>query len=154
MTRRSALLVALVCAVVASPRPSAASLGGTATTVEADRARMHASLRMTKKDSYTVHEMTAPNGVVVREFVSPTGIVFAVAWEGPTRPDLQQLMGGYFQKFVEAMQVQKHGRAGRRAMQIHETGLVVEGGGHARAFAGRAYVPGLVPAGVQLEEIQ
>jgi hypothetical protein len=144
----------LVCTAAANPYSAAASLGGTATTVEADRARMQASLRMTKKDAYTVHEMTAPNEVVVREFVSPTGIVFAVAWEGPTRPDLQQLMGGYFQHFTEVLQAQKQNRTGRRAMQVHEPGLVVEGSGHPRAFAGRAYVPGLIPAGASAEEIR
>lgn len=153
MKTQMILAGALVCAL-ADPFVAAASLGGTADTVEADRARMQASLRMTKKDLYTVHELTAPNHVVVREFVSPTGIVFGVAWQGPTRPDLQQLLGGYFAHFQEAAKAQKQNGAGRRRMLVREPDLVVEGGGHARAFVGRAYVPGLLPAGVPAEEIQ
>jgi len=31
---------------------------------------------------------------------------------------------------------------------------VVENGGHARAFRGRAYIPQMVPAGVAPEDIQ
>lgn len=154
MTRRWILAGALVCAALADPYLASASLGGTADTVEADRARMQATVRMTRKAAYQVHELTAPNGVVVREFVSPTGIVFGVAWQGSIRPDLQQLLGGYFQHFTEVAQAQKQHQAGRRAIEVHEAGLVVEGGGHARAFVGRGYVPQLVPAGVEAGEIR
>ena len=154
MKIRVALGFAAMLLAMGEPYPAAASLGGTADTVQADRARMQASLRMTKKDLYAVHELSAPNKVVVREFVSPTGIVFGVAWQGPTRPDLQQLLGGYFQHFAEVTQTQKSTGIRRRQMRVKEEGLVVEGGGHARAFVGRAYVPQLVPSGVQPEEIQ
>jgi len=115
---------------------------------------MQASLQMTKKSQYAVHELRAPNQVVVREFVSPTGIVFGVAWQGPSRPDLQQLLGGYFAHFAQAAQQQKGQQPGRRMLRVEEPGLVVESGGHARAFYGRAYVPQLVPSGVAPEEIQ
>jgi hypothetical protein len=145
---------AMLCAALADPYLAAASLGGTADTVEADRARMQATARVTEKSAYRVHELTAQNGVTVREFVTPTGIVFGVAWQGATRPDLQQLLGGYFQHFTDVALAQKQHQAGRRAMQVHEAGLVVEGGGHARAFVGRAYVPQLVPAGVETGEIR
>lgn len=154
MKIRVTLSIAAMMLAMADPYPGAASLGGTATTVQADQARMQASLRMTKKDLYAIHELSAASHVVVREFVSPTGIVFGVAWQGPTRPDLQQLLGGYFQHFVEVTGAQKRQGVRRRPMLVQEPGLVVQGGGHARAFVGRAYVPQLVPAGVQAEEIQ
>lgn len=154
MKIRAMVGITAVMLAMSDPRPAAASLGGTADTVQADQARMQASLRMTKKDLYAVHELSAPNKVVVREFVSPTGIVFGIAWQGPTRPDLQQLLGGYFQHFAEVAQTQKKEGVRRRQMRVQEEGLVVEGGGHARAFVGRAYVPQLLPAGVQAEEIQ
>ena len=154
MKIRMTVSIAMVMLAMTNPYCAKASLGGTADTVQADRARMQAALRMTKKDLYAVHELSAPNHVVVREFVSPTGIVFGVAWQGPVRPDLQQLLGGYFQHFVEVAATQKQQEPRRRRMMMQEPGLVVEGGGHARAFAGRAYVPQLVPAGVQAEEIQ
>jgi len=154
MTIRIIVSIAAMMLAMMNPYCATASLGGTADTVQADRARMQASLRMTKKDLYAVHELSAPNHVVVREFVSPTGIVFGVAWQGPVRPDLRQLLGGYFSHFVEVAGTQKKQEPRRRRMMVEEPGLVVEGAGHARAFAGRAYVPQLVPAGVQAEEIQ
>ena len=153
-TKRTVLRIAAAIWAVCGPHSAAASLGGTATTVEADRSRMQASLEMTKKSQYTVHELHAPNHVVVREFVSPTGMVFGVAWQGPSRPDLQQLLGGYFAHFMQAAQALKEQQPGRRMLRIEEPGLVVESGGHARAFSGRAYVPQMVPAGVEAEEIQ
>lgn len=137
-----------------NPYVAAASLGGTADTVEADRAHMQASLRMTKKDLYATHELRAPNNVVVREFVSPTGIVFGVAWEGPVRPDLRQVLGGYFSHFTEAAQAQKQRQAGRQPISVTEPGLVVQSGGHPRAFSGRAYLPEMLPVGVHAEEIR
>lgn len=148
------MAIAGALAALAHPSITAASLGGTATTVEADRAKMKASLRMTQKSSYAIHELQSPNGVVVKEFVSPTGIVFGVAWQGPVRPDLQQLLGGYFPQFSQAAQTQKERSSLRRMLRVEEPGLVVHSGGHPRAFFGRAYVPQLIPAGVQPEEIQ
>ena len=154
ITLRVALSIAFAILVLGEPHSAVASLGGTATTVEADRARMQASLHMTKKQLYAVHELRAQNGVVVREFVSPTGLVFGVAWQGPSRPDLQQLLGAYFEHFTQAAKAQKEQHTGRRMLLVQEPGLVVESGGHARAFYGRAYVPQMLPVGVQPEEIQ
>ena len=154
LTKRTILTMAMAVWALAEAHSAAASLGGTATTVEADRARMQASLEMTRKSQYTVHELHSPNQVVVREFVSPTGIVFGVAWQGPSRPDLQQLLGGYFAEFTQAAKAQKERQPGRRMLRIEEPGLVVENGGHARAFHGRAYIPQMVPAGVAPEDIQ
>ena len=154
LTKRTVFCITMAICALSAPHSAVASLGGTATTVEADRARLQASLQMTKKPQYTVHELRAPNQVVVREFVSPTGIVFGVAWQGPSRPDLEQLLGGYFAHFAQAAKEQKQQQPGRHTLRVEEPGLVVESGGHARAFHGRAYVPQLVPSGVDSEEVQ
>lgn len=89
----------------------------------------------------------------MREYVSPTGKVFAVAWQGPWPPDLQQLLGPYFSKFQQAMQSQKK-RAGRSPVLVHQSNLVVEHGGLMRSFAGRAYLTDQIPSGVTLESIR
>lgn len=149
-----ALALAFLLAALAVPRPLSAALGGDVTTVEADRAKMQATLQTTSKDLYSVHEMRAANNVTVREFVSPAGKVFGVAWQGPTRPDLQQLLGSYFSTFTQAAQTQKTQRPGHGPLSISQAGLVVQMGGHPRAFVGRAYVPQMMPAGVRAEEIQ
>jgi hypothetical protein len=43
---------------------------------------------------------------------------------------------------------------GRRPLVIEQPGLVVQIGGHPRAFAGRAYVPEMLPTGVRTEDVQ
>jgi hypothetical protein len=115
---------------------------------------MQASLQTSSKNGYEIHEMHAQNNVVVREFVSSAGKVFGVAWQGPTRPDLQQLLGSYFQQFSQAAQAQKAQHRGRGPLVVNEAGLVVQLAGHPRFFTGTAYVPQLLPAGVDAKEIQ
>ena len=75
-----------------------------------------------------------------------------MAWQGPTRPDLSQVLGAYFDTFTKA--TQKMGRVGRGPLSIQQPGLVVQLGGHARSFVGMAYVPQMLPAGVSAQEIQ
>ena len=52
-----------------------------------------------------MHEITTTTGVV-REFVSPGGAVFGVAWDGQFPPDLQQLLGPYYQQAQQAATAQ------------------------------------------------
>ena len=149
------LLVVMAHAVLLSPPPASAALGGYETTVQADQARMKGTLRSTPTKAYTVHEIKAQTGTVVREYVSPAGKIFAVVWQGPFLPDLRQLLGSYFEQFSQSAQKLKseHPRV-RGRLLIQEPGLVVQTGGHMRAYFGRAYVPELVPQGVRIEEIQ
>ena len=146
-------IVAMV-AMLATPFPAKASLGGKTVSVIADQAYMQGKLTRTAKDAYTVQEIQAPTGVVVREYVSQSGMVFSVAWQGPTQPDLRQVLGSYFTTFTQAVQAQRATRVARGPLVIKQPGLVVEIGGHMRWFVGRAYVPGMIPAGVALEEIR
>jgi uncharacterized protein DUF2844 len=141
-------------AVLLLPFPASASLGGDATSVQADQAKMQGSLRTTSNAAYTLHEIQTPTGVAVKEYLSTTGKVFAVTWQGPFHPDLRQLLGTYFDQFVQAEQAQRAQRRGRGPMQIQQAGLVVQVGGHMRAFVGKAYVPQMLPAGVRAEDIR
>ena len=143
-----------IFAILALPFPSAASLGGDVTSVQADVAKMQATVQTSSSDSYTVHEMQTATGVAVKEYVSSAGKVFAVTWKGPTHPDLRQLLGSYFEQFVQAEQAERAQRHGHGPVLIQEPGLVVQVAGHMRSFAGRAYVPQMVPAGVHLEDIR
>ena len=146
------LTLSVFVAVSAAPRSASASLGGDATTVQADQARMAATLQITSRDLYTIHEMRGANNVVVREFVSPAGQVFGVAWQGPSRPDLSQVLGPYFETFTKA--TPKSARSARGPLNIQTPGLVVRMAGHARSFVGSAYVPQMLPAGVSTQEIR
>jgi hypothetical protein len=138
----------------AVPLPAKASLGGDASSVRADQIHLQATLKTTTNGIYTTQEFKTPNGVVVREFVSSAGQVFAVAWQGPTRPDLHQLMGTYFETFKQAVQTQQKTNRVRGPLVIKQPGLVVQLGGHMRYLVGRVYIPSMVPPQVQLEEIR
>jgi Protein of unknown function (DUF2844) len=150
----ASLTMAMAIAAMINASPLFAELGGNATSVEADRAKMEATLRTTSKQLYTIHEMHTANDVTVREFVSPAGKVFGVAWQGASRPDMQQLLGTYFDQYRQAVQSKTAQRVGRGPLVIQQPGFVLQMGGHMRALVGRAYLPQMVPAGVQVEEIR
>lgn len=89
----------------------------------------------------------------MREFASPTGHIFAVTWQGAAFPDLKQLLGSHFEEFQQAVASQNRG-GGHAPLIVHLPGLVVEMGGHMRAFTGRAYLPDKLPSGVRDEDIR
>ncbi|WP_341319408.1 DUF2844 domain-containing protein [Paraburkholderia sp. IMGN_8] len=127
-----------------------ATLGQNASTVDSDQTRMRAVAHTaTTQSAYSVHVMTMPSGTLVREYVAPNGIVFGVAWEGPTLPDLKSMLGAAFDQYVAAT-------ATRRGtpLAVSNSDLVVYSGGHLRAFSGHAYLPQAVPAGVDVGVIQ
>jgi len=146
------LLTSLLLLGFLGSAPAFAVLGGDASSVQADQVHFRATLKTTNVEAYTVHEMQVPGGPLVREYVSLDGRVFAVAWQGPAHPDLRQLFGTYFDQYQQAAR-QAH-QPGRRALDIQQPGLIVQSGGHMRAFFGRAYIPDMVPAGVRTEDIR
>jgi hypothetical protein len=148
-TGRRAAVVALLLVL---PLPAWAVLGGTAASVLSDQASMKGTMRSHSNRTYVTHEITSPAGAVVREFVSPQGTVFGVAWAGQFLPDLQQLLGPYYRQAQEAQAQQPRPRGA--PVVIETPDLVVYEAGHMRSFHGRAYVPQLVPQGVQASDIR
>ncbi len=127
-----------------------ATLGQNVSTVDGDQTRMHAVAHTaTTQSAYSVHLITMPSGTLVREYVAHNGVVFGVAWEGPTLPDLKATLGNSFDQYAAAT-------ATRRGtpLAVSSGDLVVFSGGHLRAFAGHAYLPQAVPAGVDVGVIQ
>jgi hypothetical protein len=149
-TWRGAFLKASLVVALSVPTHLFGALGGDATSVSQDQAHMKGSVRIARATAYTMHEIQAPTGTAVREYVSPAGKVFGVAWQGPFKPDLQQVLGTYYQQYVAAARQ----RRARGPVTIQVPGLVVQSGGHQRGFVGRAYVPEMLPDGVQLQEIK
>lgn len=131
-----------------------ASLGGDMTSIRDDQTKMQGTLRITNRDSYDIHEIQASNGVVVREYVSPSGKVFGVAWQGRSQPDLRQVLGSYYDLYVQAIQTERAQRHGHGPLLIEQPGLVLHMGGHMGSLVGRAYIPQNLPAAVRLEEIR
>jgi Protein of unknown function (DUF2844) len=147
---KKCVLAAGMLIAALSPCIAAAALGEPEASVDTDVARLRASIKVSARAEYRVHEMSLPSGTRVREFVGMDGTVFAVAWNGPAIPDLRQTFGRYFDTYVTAAKA-KH--AGHSQMQIRQSDLVVESSGHMRAFAGRAYLPQSIPGGVDIGEL-
>ena len=150
--KRLAAAGALALAMTALP--ASASLGGDAASIQADQVHMQGTRTMRAAGSYTVHEIQGENGTKVREYISADGKVFALAWNGPWFPDMKQILGTYFDQYSRASQTQRTTRIRRGPVMINEPGLIVQIGGHMRAFAGRAYVPEMLPTGVGAACIQ
>jgi hypothetical protein len=123
-----------------------AALGGDAASVRSDSDEMHGAVSPTLLQYYDVHEITTDSGMRVREFLSRNGIVFAVTWSGPAMPDLQRLLGTSFAVYTKALK-ESNQSALHRSLGMASPELVVESGGHLRAYSGRAYLPALIPAG-------
>ena len=149
LARRGVLVLILTL-----PTTVFAALGGDAASVDADRVRIQGALmRIVRNDSYALHEIRSASGTMIREYVSSSGTVFAVVWQGPWLPDLRQVLGAHFDRYQTAMRVRRERKA-RGLVVIDRSDLVVQMGGHPRSFFGRAYVPALLPQGVQVEAIR
>jgi hypothetical protein len=140
-----------IIALVAIPGLAMASLGGDVASVQADGVHLRGALAVREMPQYSRHEIAQANGTLVRQYVSPSGQVFAVSWQGPVVPELKQVLGAYFDQYVGAA---KAARIRRAPIVIQDASLVVVAAGHPRAFSGRAYVPSLVPPGVDPEALQ
>ena len=151
--RKKATRVLLSALLLTLPLPVMAVLGDNAASVLTDQVHMKGILRSVDNRAYVMHEITSTTGTVVREFVSPAGVVFGVAWEGQFPPDLQQLLGPYYQQAQHAAAPAEQQRRGRAPVAIETPGLVIYETGHMRSFHGQAYVPQLLPQGVQGSEV-
>jgi len=146
-----ALAIALA-AGMSMPVVAFAALGGTVASVETDRVQMKATARVARAASnFTVHELTLGSGTTVREYVAANGSIFGVAWNGPTPPNLQQILGQYFSALSDTTAVK---RISHTQMRVEKADLVVHASGHMRAFAGHAYLTSMLPQGVTAADIQ
>lgn len=149
-SRIASLVSPLALALGLLAFPAAASLGGDESSIAADQVVLAGTMKVSRVPRFVVHEMSVPSGTVVRQYVSPAGMVFGVAWNGPTMPDLRQVLGAYYDTYVEAAAKRK----ARGSVRVELPGLVVQSSGHMRAFVGSAYLPGGVPKGVATDEIK
>ena len=147
-------LMGIVLLMLALHLPALAALGGDVSSVQEDKAQMKGTLKTTENDAYTVHEITAAGNTIVKEYVSPAGKVFAITWHGQFIPNMQQLLGTYFDQYAQAAKEQRESHPGRHPLNIQQSGLVVQSGGHMRSYMGRAYAPDMVPQGVNVDALQ
>ena len=147
-------IAAGLCLAMAALAPSAhAGLGGTFASVQADRAQFRASMASAQTSAWSIHTLTLANHGVVREFARSDGTVFAVAWHGPGRPDLRQLLGERFETF-QSDNAPPNGRRTRRPMGVSRDDFVAHSAGHSGAFWGFAYLPQIAPAGFSTNDLR
>jgi Protein of unknown function (DUF2844) len=151
LTRMTCAALALM--IAASPLVAHAELGGRYATVLADGAHMKAQVRSLPATNYTLHTLDLANGGEVRQYAAADGTVFAVAWNGPGRPDLRQLLGTHFET-VQTDNAPARGRFRRHPLAVQRTDFVMRTGGHSGAFFGVAYLPRALPAGVSEGDIR
>ena len=101
---------------------------------------------------YVLRTTTLASGTRVREYVSGSGVVFAVAWDGPFLPDLKRLLGKFFQNMTT--EAKKAPRAGRSHLAVDLPEVVIQSGGHMRAFEGSAWLPAELPAGFAAGDVR
>lgn len=139
-----AIAVALAAASFIAASDARATLGQRVDSVDADATRLAAVMHASNvQAAYSVHTITLPSGTVVREYAGADGIVFGVAWDGPTLPDLKATLGAAFDRFAHAAPTRGGG-----PLAVSASDLVVYSSGHLRAFSGHAYLPRALPTGV------
>jgi hypothetical protein len=139
---RMALAAGLGIAGLCRSIPARATLGGDVPSIEANREHLAADVHVTKLARGERHELTLPSGIVVHEYVSPSGAVYAIAWSGSRAPNLNELLGAYFRQF------KPQGAGAHHAMSLHGQDFEMEAMAHRGAFTGHAWVPSLVPPGI------
>jgi hypothetical protein len=146
-----------------SPSPAHAALGESADSVAADAASFNANaVRHTSRSAlnapavvaYTVEQMTTASGIAVNEYVGPDASVFAVTWRGRRPPNLSMLLGSYFAQYQEAANAGGLTAHGLHHASVRGSEVVVEMAGHMRDMSGRAFLPAMLPHGVEQSEIR
>jgi len=132
------------------PQSARAALGASSDSVELDRVVMKGLTRPVPAGALQKQELQLPSGTVVTEYLNGQGTVYAVTWQGPSLPNLRQILGNYFVNYQSAAQqpVVRH-----RLVRVNSPDLVIESSGKMRAFVGRAWVPALLPSGVSPADI-
>ena len=138
---------------LAAVQQAQATLGESADSVKSDRKVLSAVQPATlPRNGYTVRELKSEANVT-REYISPSGVIFAIAWNGLSHPDLTSQLGTYAGEYQKALR-QTPGQKGKRHSQVKGSRVIVEKWGHMRNMQGRAYIPALIPAGVSIDEIK
>ncbi len=139
----------LTTALTLAPAAHAA-LGDDVSAVENDRIVMRATVRVQRYSTHDVHEMATAIGTKVRQYVGKDGKVFAVSWSGGWRPNLRDIMGAYYDRFIT--NTRGHRRPRGRA-RIVMPGMVVFVGGYLRMSYGYVYLTDRLPAGFSPRDI-
>ena len=140
----------LLLALVVGATPAWAELGGSVNQ-QAVLIQEPSSVVATTRQ-LAAYQITTTAGTQIKEYTNASNTVVAVSWQGPTLPNLKDLLGQYFQPFADrpttGTPVNHHNA------ELRTDDLVVQSQGRMRNFSGRAYLPKLLPAGFNPDQIK
>ena len=146
------LIPALVLAVsLTVPNAAHGALGATVDSVARDETMLKGADIVTPTANYDLHEIKAATGTSVREYVSRRGTVFAVTWEGRKTPDLEQLLGSSYSRYLAEARTHRNGH---HVLSINTPDLVASVVHLQRSSIGHVHLPALVPAGVAVADLR
>jgi uncharacterized protein DUF2844 len=146
--------LSVVCAGILISFAPSLSLGTLGEPVNS-AAKNLSSLKVSAKvsnEKYSVREYEE-NGNTVREYVSASGIVFAVGWNGISKPDLQALFGAYYNEYLDGLKAVPK-QYGVKSISMKTAKMLIRRGGRMRDQRGFASIPSLLPDGVNVEDLQ
>lgn len=117
------------------------------------RASLSSTVGSAQSSLYTTRVNTQADGVVITEYATPSGRVFAIAWQGPVLPPLENWLGTYFVNFQAQADASRSQRNVGTPLYIQSPNLVVRSSGRMRNFSGYAYDPQLVPGGLRINDV-
>lgn len=148
------LMLALSCAALFHVGEAQAVLGASADTVEADQIRFKGERHQSTGQRMNTHEISLPDGSSIKEYVNAAGLVFAVSWRTRLKPDLEKLLGSNFVVYAAKQNAAAGLADSKKQQSVRQPNLVVRQAGRMNAFAGLAYVPTLVPEGVDVDALR
>lgn len=149
--RLSALCRLFAIAVMA---PSAyAALGEAESHVEQDRVHIAAQRSTSQHFGYRKHRLDRPDSTRVHQYVGNHGQVFAVAWQTPYKPDMDQLLGASAPRYAQAVAQAARKGGIQRQFRFEDGDVVVQSNAYLNRHSGYAYRPSLVPAGFALSQL-
>lgn len=145
--------VSVLCALLLglSPLTARAGLGENVAHIAQDRVVLRGTpVQVTRSGAYDRHELQTAAGVQVREFADRSGRIFAVTFNGPSKPDLKVLLGAHYTEYATATRpsVSTH------KVYTHASGtLALSIVKLPRGFTGSAFIPDAVPVGVDPRQL-
>ncbi|MBW9105210.1 DUF2844 domain-containing protein [Paraburkholderia phenoliruptrix] len=147
-------LKAASAAALMLPLASYAALGGAPGVGAPSQTSLRSAAAVTTPNgsaSYRLHETRDVSGVAIREYTLPNNVVFAVAWQGPVRPDMNALLGNYFHRAATAGADKPRGTG---PFIERSDDFQIESMGRPGNFFGKAILPRLLPANVRAQDIR
>ena len=148
---RKAMAVAAFLLALLPMEAVQAGLGENTDSLVRDHAEITGALIVTAMQAYDVHQIVSSTGITVREYATHAGRIFAVTWTGSQVPDLKNLLGSYFERYVSLARTH---RMGHHVLSVNTPDLVMTSIRVQRTAVGQAYVPALMPSGVSRRELR